>query len=1119
MEKDEDKTKEQLTGELARMRQRITELETSLRKSKQEKSEFKRKQAEDKLRESEKRYRAIVNLGGTIGEAIVLLQDTEQGEGIQKFISDQWPCITGYSREELLGMSFFDLLHPRHRQASLRRHQRKMNREAMPDLFEMSIIRKDGTEVPIELTSAYTTYKGKRANVAFIRDITERKQAEEALRCAEKDWRSSFDSLEDVMIIIDKDYNIENMNESGLALVGKRREEVIGRKCYQVINDRETPGEYCPCPLAMRTKQVESTEHYEESFGKYFSIKSSPVFDENGEIIKFVDLRRDITERKKLEEARQESNDYLLKLTDSMWDAVFSVKMPERVIEWVNDSFKLTGYEPEECVGRTTEFLYPGRDGFLKFGNKLKKAMSSEKDIMHTEQLLKRKSGEVFPAEITVTFRKLEEKIVSITSIVRDISERKQREKQSEFARHMLESANIGRQLNSTIREFVRIIRDYTGCGSVGIRILDSEGNIPYEAYEGFSREFYESESPLSIKSDHGMCINVIKGDTDPGLPFYTEDGSFYMNDTMAFLATVSEEEKGSTQNVCNEYGYESVALVPIRLGSNILGLIHISDTRTDMVPLDLVNTLEDVGPQIGLAIRRLWAEHELVEEKERLEVTLRSTGDGIISVDLESKVTLLNRVAEELTGWTQKEAVGRSIREVFYIIDERNRKPIPDPVENVIKTGRVIGLVNHALLISRDGTERLIADSGAPIHDEQGRLLGVVLVFRDITELQQLREEQLKVIKLESIGTLAGGIAHDFNNLLTGIMGNISLARRYVEPKGKAFERLEEAEKASIRARDLTQQLLTFAKGGQPLRKLINISELIRETATFGLSGSNVRFESFLPDNLWAVEADEGQIGQVIQSIVVNADEAMPSGGTLNISASNEFVKRLGALPLPKGSYVRIDIKDEGIGMSKETLAKIFEPYYTTKQKGSGLGLATTYSIIRNHHGYITAESTPTVGTTFHIYLPASKKRMPRKEKEAAVPPALLGKGRILVMDDEEIIRQLLDDELTSVGYEVELTVDGAEAIEHYRKARESGQPFDAVILDLTIPGGMGGKEAINKLLEIDPNVKAIVSSGYSTDPIMSDFKDYGFSGVVAKPYKVEQLEKTLHSLLKEKK
>ena len=703
--------------------------------------------------------------------------------------------------------------------------------------------------------------------------------------------------------------------------------------------------------------------------------------------------------------------------------------------------------------------------------------------------------------------------------IYQDITKRNRVEKVHEFTKRLLEIANSGKQLNPTLKEFARVIRGYAGCDAVGIRVLDSKGNIPYQAYEGFSREFYESESPLSIKLHQCMCTNVIKGDMDLSLPYYTEDGSFYINGTTKFLATVPEEEKSSTRNVCNEHGYESVALVPIRLRERILGLIHIADKRTNMVPLDLVNLLEDTALQIGLAIQRLWAEQKLAEEKQRLEVTLLSSGDGIISVDPEGKVVLLNRVAEELTGWTQKEAMGRAIGEVFNVVDERNRKPIADPVEKVLKTGRVIGLVNHALLISRDGLERVIADSGAPIHDEQGRIFGVVLVFRDITELRRLQEEQLRSTRLESIGILAGGIAHDFNNILTAIMGNIGLAKRYVEPQGEAFERLDEAEKASVRAKHITQQLLTFSKGGAPIRKTADISEIIKETATFTLMGSTVRLKLSLPDDLWAAEVDEGQIGQVISNIVMNADQAMPQGGILNVSAKNAVIGSKGALPLPKGNYVEIIIEDHGIGVPREHLDRIFDPYFTTKHKGSGLGLTTSYSIIRNHGGIITFESALGVGTTFNVYLPASKKRIRKKREKQELQPSLVTQGKILVMDDEKIIREMLSNMLGVFGYKVTLVKDGAEAIERYTEAKNLGQPFEAVILDLTIPGGMGGREAIKKLIEIDPDIKAIVSSGYATDPIMADYEKHGFSAVVTKPYSVGELERTLRSILKPKK
>jgi len=510
--------------------------------------------------------------------------------------------------------------------------------------------------------------------------------------------------------------------------------------------------------------------------------------------------------------------------------------------------------------------------------------------------------------------------------------------------------------------------------------------------------------------------------------------------------------------------------------------------------------------------------ERTLQEEKQRLQVTLRSTGDGVITTNLQGNVEIINRVAEELTGWSYQEAIGKKLQEVFNIVDERTRRPIRDPIEKVIKTNRVIGLINHAILISKDGTEHIISDSGAPIRDDQGNLYGVVLVFRDITNLSRLEEEVRKIDKMEAVGTLAGGIAHDFNNLLTGIMGNIGLAKRYVEPKGKAIERLEEAEKASVRARDLTQQLLTFASGGAPIKKIISIGKLIEDTVGFALRGSNVRPEFSLPDDLWAVKADEGQINQVISNIIINAIQAMPQGGIVNVEAKNLVISRRSTLPLPSGNYVEINIRDYGTGIAKKHLARIFEPFFTTKQKGSGLGLATSFSIIKKHGGHITVESKLGAGITVHVYLPASKKTAPIRE-EVIEEAALVGKGRILIMDDEEIIRELLYNELTEVGYEVQLTNDGAEAIERYSKAKKAGQPFDTVILDLTIPGGMGGNEAIKKLLELDPDVRAIVSSGYAADPIMSEYKEYGFSAVVAKPYKVEQIEKTLQGLLRKRK
>ncbi len=324
------------------------------------------------------------------------------------------------------------------------------------------------------------------------------------------------------------------------------------------------------------------------------------------------------------------------------------------------------------------------------------------------------------------------------------------------------------------------------------------------------------------------------------------------------------------------------------------------------------------------------------------------------------------------------------------------------------------------------------------------------------------------------------------------------------------------EAERASVKAKDLTQQLLTFSKGGAPVKKTTALTGLLRDSASFSLRGSNVRCKLSIPDDLWHVEVDEGQINQVINNLIINADQAMPEGGTIRVMAENITLSDQYVLPLKSGNYIKISIEDQGVGIPKEHLSKIFAPYFSTKNEGSGLGLAISFSIIKNHDGYISVASQLGIGTTFYIYLPASQKEILIIQDDEESP--IVGKGRVLIMDDEDSVRDVAGEMLKSIGYEVEFARDGDEAIELYKKAKELGQPFDAVILDLTVPGGMGGKEAVRKLIELDPKVKAVVSSGYSTDPVMADFRQYGFKSIVAKPYMVKELREKKKKVIKER-
>lgn len=504
-----------------------------------------------------------------------------------------------------------------------------------------------------------------------------------------------------------------------------------------------------------------------------------------------------------------------------------------------------------------------------------------------------------------------------------------------------------------------------------------------------------------------------------------------------------------------------------------------------------------------------------LAAEKEMLAVTLESISDGVITTDTAGKIVSINNAAAELTGWSQTEVGGRALDDVFSILNEQTRESVSNTAENVLRAERVVELQNYVILVARQKNERLITSSAAPIYDRDGKILGVVLVFRDVTERRRSEAEILRQSKLESVGLLAGGIAHDFNNILLGIVGNISLARMSTHSTEKVLERLDAVEKAALRAKDLTQQLLTFARGGDPIRKDKQLVDLIRETCHTALLGSNVHCEFHLPHDLWLAAVDDGQFRQAFHNLVVNGMQAMPEGGKMEVRAENVELTDGFLPPLSAGKYVKISVRDHGKGIAPEELPRIFEPYFSTRKRGTGLGLAAVYSVIRKHDGQIRVESAVGKGATFQVYLPASTK--PAEEKSAPkTQQNFFAHGRLLVMDDEEELLQIIGEMLTTFGYEVETVRDGAEAIDRYLRAKTEGRPFDAVIMDLTVPNGMGGREAITRLREHDPNVRAIVSSGYSLDPVMANYRQYGFCGIIPKPYRMQELRQELENVLK---
>ncbi|MEE9542211.1 MAG: PAS domain S-box protein, partial [Thermodesulfobacteriota bacterium] len=483
---------------------------------------------------------------------------------------------------------------------------------------------------------------------------------------------------------------------------------------------------------------------------------------------------------------------------------------------------------------------------------------------------------------------------------------------------------------------------------------------------------------------------------------------------------------------------------------------------ETYVEPLDIWFSISVYSPQKGyfVAVFDNITERKRAEsEMRKLQTAIEHSANMIVITDIDGVIEYVNPRFTEITGYSKEEALGANPR---ILASKETPKEVHKELWDTILSGESWrGVYKNQ---KKDGEEYLASTVITPVKDEQGAITHFLAVQEDVTERQKLELELANAQRLDSLGVLAGGIAHDFNNILTGILANISLAND-LSKEEKVKSRLKEAEKASFMAKSLTQQLLTFSKGGEPIKKAFDPGKLVRDSTEFALRGSKTACEFEISKNLSVVEADDGQIDQVIQNLVINADQAMPEGGIIKVKVDDVVVGAKQDIPLRAGKYVRISVKDQGIGIPDNIISKIFDPFYTTKSAGSGLGLASAYSIVRKHNGHIAVTSKSGEGSTFDIYLPVSELSVPlRKTTKDGI---VRGTGRVLVMDDELILREVVGEILGNLGYDVEVVEDGSEAIEAYSAAKEKGNPFDLVIMDLTIPGGMGGEEAIGKLIK----------------------------------------------------
>lgn len=909
----------------------------------------------------------------------------------------------------------------------------------------------------------------------------------------------------------------------------------------------------------------------------------------------------------------------------------------------VNDAMlRIIEYDKEEVIGRQTTDLNIWAKNEDR--TRMIESLRSNGRVENFEASCRKKNGEICDLMFSAKMIELAG-LTFILAMVSDITERKFSEKMNDLHFHLLEIVNRNNGMDELLREFVSEIRNFTGCDSVGIRVLDDEGNIPYQAYDGFSNRFFLIESPLSVKSDHCMCINVIKGETNPDLPFYTKGGSFYMNGTSHFLATVPEEEKGITRNACNAEGYESVALVPFRSADRILGLIHVADRRNNMANFKMVEMLEKAAMQLGTAFQRAHAEATLRESESRYHSLFDNMLEGfaycrmIFEQDVPADFIYIsvNNAFETLTGL--HDVIGKYVTDVipgikdsnpdifeiygkvastgisqrfetyvgaldnwfsvavyspakdhfvavFDIITERKKAEIalmeqkkkykelfqefktlldnvPDGIALLSPDLKIKWANKNLADKAKNSKIDLLSDMkcheelwghrqqcdecpaaksfksskieetcfetpdkrtmelrAIPIADEFGRVESVIEIIRDITEQRRLEQQLRQAQKMESIGTLAGGIAHDFNNILTAIVGYGNLILMDMAEDDPHRANVEIILEAADRAAHLTRDLLLFSRKQVSNICSASINEIIRTVEKFlrRVIGEDIELKTKYSVPPLIVLADAHQIEQVLMNFGTNARDAMPSGGSFSITVEkveldSSFISAHGyGSP---GVYARVAVSDTGKGMDEETRQKIFEPFFTTKErgKGTGLGLAVVYGIIKQHNGYINVYSEPDLGTTFIIYLPATTLEKSESRKANSDEPPAGGTETLLLAEDDESLRKLYSRILRRSGYTVIEAVDGEDAI---RKFSENKDSIKLLLFDVIMPK-VSGKNAYDKILEINPDIKCIFASGYAADFIQQKQGIGNRMPIIYKPVSPDVYLKTVRAVLDE--
>ncbi len=887
-------------------------------------------------------------------------------------------------------------------------------------------------------------------------------------------------TMHDVVYQIDKDTIIRYISPNIKNFIGFTPSEMIGKSFVDFIYPEDLPMVLESYERSKR-RIIEPLEYRlitKDKSYRYILTLSEAHYDGQGNYIGLSGVGTDIHEKKLAEIRLKDSEEKFKTLANSVLTSIFIIQ--DDIMQWVNPATAdILECSDEEIIGKPFyTFVHP--DDVEQAKLRVAARQRGEDVINRYEARIVTKNNTVKWIDFHVATIQYNGRLAILGSAT-DVTDRKNIELELKNSEEKFYKAFHSSPIPMSINTFKDgVYRE------VNEAACQTFGYLPQEAV---GRSIFDL-NVFADKDELDEYVKILQTNQkvkDFNVTFKTKNGLLKDCIINSDIFDASNEKLVIS------------SIVDITQIKRSAQIIYEQYRELQKVNRDLTKTKEE------LTIKNI----QLYDEKERLNRILESINDAVIVTDNNGTVLLVNNSTSVLLEKSTDILIGKKAMDILTI---DCKQPIAfqyDEIIHKIKTG---SLSQECILYVNNFSYNVELHI-LPLKDHIGNISGMVIIIRDITQKKKIEEHIAQASKLESVGLLAAGIAHDFNNILTSIVGNLSIIKNKIGKSAEFYNNLQEAENASFRAKELTRQLLTFSKGGAPVRKVTSLSTTIIDTATFVLRGSAIKCNFSMDDDLWHVEADVGQISQVIQNIVINAREAMNDHGTLHVYAHN--VKNDDSMQsiIGKEKYIKISIEDNGPGIKAENIEKIYDPYFTTKPYGTGLGLTVVYSIIKQHGGLIFVDSTPNKGTRFDIYLKATDKPADDFNKEYEVS-SIFGKGKILVLEDDENIQFILKTMLQELGYEVDIANDGDEALEKYEKYRNHTENYLFAIMDLTIPGKKGGKETIKQIRQIDKDFKVIVSSGYSNDPVMSNYKEYGFDGILPKPYRFEDLKQIIASL-----